>query len=195
MFDPKRFFIVVALTCATAGFAFSQTKSLSELETAIRSFENLELFSVKYDDKKDATVLNLSFDLRLEEPKLQKEFKEFGLELSSIYTGIGIDAKPYRTVVCTNSRGKKFYFASNRQLKVSLDYQEFTLAEGQRTTEVRRGKVFENLCWDIDQELVRDFGLVETMILTIGNIQIPISSGKIAAFRNYSKLLVFEEIE
>ncbi|MCB1025795.1 MAG: hypothetical protein KDB79_15470 [Acidobacteria bacterium] len=185
----------MALCFFLAGSAASQTKSVSELETEISAFQNIELFSVRYDDRKDATILNLSIDLLLEEPKLQNDFKEFTFELSSIYTGIGIDEKPYRTLICTNSKGKKFYFASNRELLVSFGDRPFSVGEAQRTTEVRGKKVTENLCWDIAQSLVREIGSAKTMTLTIGRIVIPISPEKVSAFGNYSKLLLYPEDE
>ncbi|MEZ5345543.1 MAG: hypothetical protein R2681_08315 [Pyrinomonadaceae bacterium] len=195
MLRYKNLLITVAFTLLLAAAGYSQTRSVSELESAITGFESAGLFSAGYDDSKDATTIHLSFDVRSDDPKLQKEFKEFIIDLTSIYTGIGIDSKPYRTLLCANSRGKKFHFASNRQLRVSLDGQEFTLAEGQRTTEVRGGKVTENLCWDVDQELIRDFGSAGKMTLTIGTIPIILREEKIRAFRDYSSLLIYDESE
>lgn len=169
--------------------AFSQTKSISEAETEIKTFKNSANFSVTYDDPKDLTTAKVLLDIRENTEALQKPFKKFDWEITSIFSGIEIDGKPVRNVLCINTQSKKPNFASGNTLLILLENEEVNFGEANRFSEVKGGKVEERMCWDISKEIIEDFAEVENMNFQIGSIKSSVSINLLQFFRDYAKLL------
>ena len=167
---------------------FSQTKSIEVTQTEINSFSNPEAFSVSYNDRKDITTLSLKFDLRGTDKALLKKFKELFFEMSSIYAGNLVDNKPVRNLLCVNSRAKRFHFASNNDLLIGLDSEIIRFVSPDRLTNVKGKKVREQLCWDIDSELVQDLAQANNLSFTLGSQNLLISTNNLRSVRSYSKL-------
>ena len=168
--------------------SFSQTKSIEEVQSEINTFQDSAAFSVSYNDPKDITTLSLKFDLRGNDKALIKKFKELSFEMSAIYSGIGIDNKPFRNLLCITSRAKRFHFASNNDLLVGIDGETITFSSPDRSTEVKGRKVTEKLCWDIDRELIQDLGNSKTLALKIGSQTLTLSSAQPDTLQSFSKL-------
>ncbi len=179
--------LFLIIVCCFNGILFSQTKSLEQVRSAINDSSRPELFSAIYE--KDLTTIKLSFDLREDNIGLQKPFKEFVFELTSIYAGPAVDGKPVRSRICINTRAKKFYFSSNRELTLFVDSSPLKFASGERTTELQKGKTRENLCWEMDKETMEDLIKSEVVVLQVGFEKVSIPAGKSRLFADYASLV------
>ncbi|NNF00401.1 MAG: hypothetical protein HKN25_15375 [Pyrinomonadaceae bacterium] len=177
--------VTICLVCVSM---FSQTRSVEEVQADIDSTPNPTAFSVSYDDPKDITILLLKFDLRGTDKSLKKRFKELFLEMSSVYSGIGIDYKPVRNLLCISSRAKRFHFASNNDLTIGIDGETVRFVSPDRSTEVKGRKVREKLCWDIDRELIKDAGSSSSLSLAIGSQKLSMYAKELALLLRFSKL-------
>ena len=184
----KSFFLTIILLLIS-NFTFSQTKSVEKLEAEINRFEKPSLFSAAYLDRKDTTIVKLSLNLREENKGLKKKFREFVLELIAIYAGPGIDNKPFRNLLCINTRGKKFHFASNNTLTLLLNSGPIEFRSPDRKTEFRKRKTRENLCWDIGQELVGELATLASTKVQIGSFGVLLPANSLNYFKNYAKLV------
>jgi hypothetical protein len=169
--------------------AFSQTKSLNAAETEIKTFANFSNYSAVYDEAKYVTRVEVSFDILEPKTALQKQFNKFEFKITSLFATDGIDQKPVRNSLCINTQSKKFFFSSNRNLTILLDGENVTLGEADRSTEVKGRKIKENLCWEIDMNLIKDFGKASTINFQIGTINNNINSPNLQFFKDYTKLL------
>jgi len=194
MMTNKRLLVSFAFLLAVCISSFAQTKSVEEVQAEINSFQNPTAFSIIYNDPKDITTLSLKFDLRGNDKILIKKFKELSFEMSSIYSGIGIDNKPVRNLLCITSRAKRFHFASNNELLIGIEEETITFTSPDRSTEVKGRKVKEKLCWDIDGELIQDFGKLNRIPLSIGEVKLSISTPKIKSIINFGKLNTVSEV-
>ena len=182
-----KFGLIFAVICLVSGIARAQTKSFEDARIEITKFKNPELFSVAYE--RDLTTVKLSFDLREDNKSLRKPFKEFVFELSSVYSGPSIDHKPIRSLVCIRTRSKKFYFSSNRDLTFFADSKILRFFEGERSTELRKRKARENLCWEMDKEALGIVSKSGVISFQVGSQKVSIPAGKSILFGNYAQLL------
>lgn len=185
----NNFFTAILLIFIFSVFAFSQTKSIADAEIEIKSFQNFANFSVAYDDPKDLTTARVLLDVRANDVNLQKPFKKFEWEITSIFAGNAIDEKPVRNVLCINTQSKKPNFASNNTLTVLLGKEEINFGEPNRLSEIKGGKVLENLCWDINKEIIEDFGKTESIGFQVGSIKSSIPANLLKFLKDYAKLL------
>ncbi len=172
---------------------FPQNKSIADAETEIKSFQNFTSFSVSYDDPKDLTTAKVVIDLRNDEKSLKKSFKKFYWELISIYSGNAIDQKPVRNLLCLNTQGKRLRFGSNNLLTFMLENESVDFGEPQRSTKVKGSKVNENLCWDINKEIIEDFAQADDISFKIGSFNNSFGAVKLQIFKDYAKLLKIKE--
>ncbi len=183
----KKIGLVLVMVCGFSEILCSQTKSLEQVRSAINDTSNPELFSAVYE--KDLTTIKLSFDLREDNIGLQKPFKEFVFELTSIYAGPSVDGKPVRSRMCINTRAKQFYFSANRELTLFVDSSPLKFASGERTTELQKGKTSENLCWEMDKETMEELIKSEVVVLQVGPEKVSIPTGKSKLFVDYANLV------
>ena len=169
--------------------AFSQVKTVDDAKNEINTFANSKQFSVVYDSAKYATVAKVKFDIVERKTPFQKIFKEFGFTITSLFSNKGIEAKTSRTTLCINTRSKKFFFSSNRNLTLTVDNEAINLGEADRSTNVKGGKVRENLCWEIDREIVDDLGKSTSVKYEIAQVKGTLSSKKLQFFKDYARLL------
>lgn len=172
---------------------FSQPKSLSEAETEIKTFANFGNFSAVYDAAKYVTRVEVGFDILEPNDALQKQFKKFEFRLTSLFAVRGIEDRSARNTLCLNTQSKRFYFSSERNLTILLDGDTINLGEADRSTEVKGRKVKENMCWEIDQEIIRDFGKAATFEYRIGTIRGNLNAAKLQFLKDYAKLLRIEK--
>lgn len=172
--------------------ALSQTKSLDAAETQIKTFANSAKFSAAYDANKYVTKVDVSFDILEPKTPLAKQFKKFEFQLTSLFADKGIDAKPVRTTLCINTQSKKFYFLSDRNLTIAVDGETILLGEADRSTEVKGSKISENLCWEIDKQLVKDLGNISSFRFEIGSIKGEFNADNIRFFTDYAELVKVE---
>lgn len=189
----KNLLFSLAILLLAGATSFSQTKSIAEVQTEIDSFNDPAAFSVIYNDPKDITTLSLKADVRENDKNLEKKFKEFYFEMISIYSGIGVDKKPFRNLLCINSRANRFYFASDNDLVIGIENETIKFVSPDRTTEAKGRKIREKLCWDIDVELIRDLGRSSSLFLTVGSQKLSISNEKLGLLNSFSKLISIEE--
>jgi len=172
-----------------AAGVFAQTKSIADAQTEIAAFANSDKFSIAYDAAKYVTRTEVAFDLVEPKTPLAKQFKKFEFSLSALFAIDGIDAKPVRTTFCLNTESKRFFFASDREMTVRLDGESILLGEADRATQVKGGKIRETLCWEIDLQLIRDFGAAADIGFEVGNVNGSFSSVQMQYFKDYAKLL------
>ncbi len=182
--------LLAALLALTGLNGFSQTKSIEQLQKEITAFKQSDLFSVTYE--RDITTVLLSFDLRGDDKGLKKKFKEFVFKLSAIYVGPGIDEKPFRNRLCVKTRSKKFHFASNRNLTLSLDEDTIDFGSAERSTTFRKRKASEVLCWEISRETLNDLAASHGVRLRIGGEKATIPPSKLSLFSDFSGLLTIK---
>lgn len=185
----NKFFAAISLVLMFSVFAFSQTKSIADAEMEIKTFQHFAGFSVVYDDSKDLTTAKVLLNIRETDANLQKSFKKFDWEITSIYSGNAIDEKPVRNVLCINTQSKRPNFASNNMLTILLGSEEINFGDPNRLSEVKGGKVKENLCWDINKEIIQDFGKAENISFQVGSIKGVIPANLLQFFKDYAKLL------
>jgi len=183
----KRIAGVFTVLCFLAAASFAQTKSYGEVQAEISAFETPAFYTASYEN--DLTTVKLFFDLREDNPGLQKPFKEFSFEISSIYSGPAVDGKPVRSLVCISTRAKKFYFSSNRELTIFVDSAPLRFGEGERSTELRKGKTREKLCWAMDDEALEELVEAGAVSFQVGSQTVSIPSEKSRLFDGYAALL------
>jgi hypothetical protein len=189
MMKMNKFYMVISLVLFLSVFVFSQTKSIADAGSEIKTFQNFANFSVVYEDSKDLTTVKFFLDIRETDENLQKSFKKFEWEITSIYSGNAIDEKPVRNVLCINTQSKRPNFASNNTLTILLGKEDVNFGEPNRSSEVKGGKVKENLCWDVNKEIIEDFGKAENISFQVGSIKSSIPANMLQFFRDYAKLL------
>lgn len=185
----NKFFAAISLSLIFSVFAFSQTKSIADAESEIKNFQNFANFSVIYEDRKDLTTAKVLLDIRQNDETLQKPFKKFDLEITSIYSGNAIDTKSVRNILRINTQSKKPNFASNNVLIFILGSEEINFGDPNRLSEVKGGKVKENLCWDLNKEIIEDFGKAENISFQVGSIKSVIPANLLQLLKDYAKLL------
>lgn len=185
----NKFFAAVSLVLILSVFSFSQTKSIADAESEIKTFQNFANFSIVYDDPKDLTMAKVLLDIRQNNESLQKPFKQFDWEITSIFSGNAIDEKPVRNLLCINTQSKKPNFAGNNTLTILLGSEKINFGDPNRLSEVKGGKVKENLCWDINKEIIEDFGKAENISFQVGLIKGVIPANLLQFFKDYAKLL------
>ncbi len=178
--------ISLIITCLAA-VSTSQSKSLEEIRSEINGLPGAGSFSVTYE--RDITTVRLFYDVREDNQSLDESFKQFEIELCAIYSGPGIDEKPYRTRLCITTVAKRFHFASNRDLLVSVNGESIDFGTGERATRLKGRKTTEILCWDIDKELMKEFGNSNNAGFLIGGWKVSIPPLKSALIKDYWKLL------
>ena len=191
----NRFIVSWAMVMLLSLCIFSQTKSITDAQNEIKSFANSSQFSVIYESAKYATIAEVKFDIVEKKTPFAKVFKEFAFKITSLFSNNGIEAKPSRTTLCINTRSKKFHFSSNRNLSLTVDNEAITLGEAQRSTEFKRGKVRENLCWEIDKAIVDDLGKASSVKYEVGQVKGTLASAKLKFFEDYANLLLLEKAD
>lgn len=181
--------ILISLVLLFSATVFTQSKSLTKAQEEIKTFTNPNNFSVIYDQTRYVTKAEVKFDILKAKTPLAKQFKEFKFKVTSLFATDGIDQKPVRTTLCINTRSKKFYFSSRRSLTLTIDSKTINLGEGNRSTKIKGRKIRENLCWEIDKELVQDLGKASSINYQIGAIKGNLNSTKLQFFRNYTRLI------
>lgn len=189
----NRYLIISAMILLFCLCVFSQTKSVADAQNEIKTFANSGQFSIAYDSAKYATVAEVKFDIVEPKTPLKKHFKEFGFKITSLFSNNGIEAKPSRSTLCISTRSKKFYFSSNRNLSLTINNDTISLGEADRSTKVKGGKVRENLCWEIDKDIVNDLGKSSTIKYEVGPVTGSLDSTKLQFFKDYAKLLRVEK--
>ncbi len=169
--------------------AFSQTKPLTDAQAEIKTFSNPENFSVVYDSAKYVTKAEVSFDILERKTPLSKIFKKFGFKITSLFAIDGIDTKPVRSTLCINTQSKRFHFSSNRNLTLTINSEVINLGEANRSTKVKGRKIKEDLCWEIDQEILEDTEKAERIGYEVGRIKGSIDKLKLRFFKDFAKLL------
>ncbi len=189
MTKMNKFISAISLILLLSIFTFSQTKSIADAESEIKTFQNFANFSVVYDDPKDLTTAKVLLDINQNDEILQKSFKKFDWEFSSVFSGNSIDDKPVRNILCIYTQSKRLVFASNNTLTILLGNEEINFGDPNRLSEVKSGKVKEKLCWDVDKEIVEDFGKADSLSFQIGATKISIPANMLQIFKDYAKLL------
>lgn len=189
----NKFFVLIPIILLFTIQLFSQTKSVTDAETQITSFINSGNFSAVYDQSKYVTKAEVSFDILEPKTPLEKQFKAFEFQITSLFADNGIDQKPVRNTLCINTQSKKFNFASDRNLTILLDGEIINLGEADRSTEVKGRKIKENLCWEIDKEIIKDFGTASKFDFQISNIKESLPNEKLQFFKDFSKLVQVEK--
>lgn len=186
----KAFFIglFVFLACGTHS---AQTKPLSEAVRQMSTFANAGSFSVEYDEARYLTVAGLVVDMLVKKKKdpIAKRLKKFEWELMSYFAVKGIEKKPARVVLCVNSRSKRWTFLRNNHMTLVFDGESILLGEPHRSTEYRKGKANERLCWEVDEQIVEEFSAANRVAFSIGTFSGSVPEGKMQLFRDYGKLL------
>jgi len=170
-------------------FAYSQGKSLVDAESEIKTFKNFESFSVTYNDRKDLTTATVTINIRNDDKALKKPFKKFVWEIASIYSGIAIDDRPVRNVLCIKTQSKGFRFARSNSLVVRLPDEKVDFGVPNRFTEAKGRRVKEHLCWDITKEIIGDLAKAGSINFQVGSVSSSIPRSKLQLFKDYAKLL------
>ena len=193
MFELSKYFAVKKLFLFSillfAATAHSQSKTLEQVRNELATLQNSELFSAAYKEGKDLTIVKLSIDLRSENPILKKKFKEFGVEVESVYVGPSIDEKPFRSQLCVKTRAKRFHFARNNALTITLDSGPVDFPPANRSSQLKGRKARESLCWDVNKSLLSELGATQTFIFEVGSEKIEFGTNHIKLFAEYSKLI------
>jgi hypothetical protein len=185
----NRILLTISLILIFSGSLFSQTKSLADADAEIKGFANPGQFSAVYDQAKYVTRATVSFDIVEPKTPFSKQFKKFEFQIRSLFADNGIDTKPVRSTLCINTEGKRYFFASSRNLTIRLDGETINFGEADRSTEVKGRKVKENLCWEIDKELIKDFGTSANLEYEVGSIKGNLGAGKLQFFKDYATLV------
>ncbi len=190
----NRFLLTISLIFIFAAGVFSQVKTLEDARNEIKTFTNSESYSVLYDSARYVTKAEVRFDIFEPKTPLEKQFKKFEFAISTLFATDGIEDRSVRSTLCINTQSKQFYFASERNLTLLLDGETINLGEADRSTEVKGRKVFENLCWEIDAELIKDFGKASGFEFKLANVKETLDSAKLQFFKDYAKLLNVSEV-
>lgn len=189
----NKFCLNILLVLLFAVGVFSQTKSIEKAGTEIKTFANFEKYSIVYDAAKYVTKAEVSFDIIEPKTPLEKQFKKFAFVITSLFAINGIEEKSVRNTLCINTQSKKFYFASDRNLTLKLDNETINLGEADRSTEVKGSKVWENLCWEIDTDLINDFAKTSKFEYEIANLKGNLTTQNLQYFKDYAQLLKIEK--
>ncbi len=182
--------ILLILLLSIAGF--SQTKSFEDAQDEIKNFTDFAAFSFSYDESKYMTIAEIKTEVLAEKDDLRKRFSKFEWQMSSFFAIKGIDRKPVRNVLCVNSQSKAFVFSRENSLTILFSDGDVMLGEPNRSSEVRRGKANEKLCWEVDSEIFGDFAESDKIEFQLGEIKGQIRADKMQIFKDYAKLLKVE---
>jgi hypothetical protein len=168
---------------------FSQIKSLEDAQNEAKNFNDFAAFSVSYDESKYLTKAEISIEVLGEKDDLRKRFSKFEWQFTSLFAIKGIDAKPVRNVLCINSQSKIFAFSRENTLTILFSDGDVDFGEPNRLSEIKKGKANETLCWEVEQEIFRDFAKSDKIEFQIGTIKGQIRADKMQIFKDYAKLL------
>jgi hypothetical protein len=182
-------FFVSSLSC------FSQTKSFEDAQNEIKNFNGASAFSLIYDETRYLTVAEIRFEVLTEKDALRKQFSTFEILLTSSFSAKGIDAKPYSVSLCFITQSKTIQFSRDNGLTVSFSNGDVDFGEPNRTTEMKRGKVNEKLCWNVSKEISEDFSKSASIDFEIGKFNGKIPEDKLNIFKHYGQLLAVEKSE
>ena len=185
----NKFFFAISLILLASFVCFSQIKSFEDAQNEVKNFSDLNAFSFSYDESKYLTKAEISVEVLDEKDDLRKKFSKFEWQLTSLFAIKGIDAKPVRNVLCVNSQSKIFAFSRENELTILFSDGDVMLGEPNRASEVKKGKANEKLCWEVDQEIFRDFAKSEKIEFQIGLVKGQIRADKMQIFKDYAKLL------
>ncbi len=188
-----KFFGTILLVLLTCGTCFSQIKSIEDAQNEIKTFNDLNAFSVLYDETKYLTKAEISFEILEEKDNLRKQFSKFEWQMTSLFAIKGIEAKPVRNILCINSQSKTFVFSRENSLTILFSDGDVNFGEPNRLSEIKKGKANEKLCWEVDQEIFRDFADSEKIEFQIGIIKGQISPDKMQILKDYAKLFTVKD--
>lgn len=188
-----KFFGTILLILLTYNICFSQIKSIEDAQNEIKTFSDLNAFSVLYDETKYLTKAEISFEGLEEKDNLRKQFSKFEWQMTSLFAIKGIDAKPVRSILCVNSQSKTFVFSRENSLTIWFSDGDVNFGEPNRLSEIKKGKANEKLCWEVDQEIFRDFADSEKIEFQIGIIKGQISPDKMQILKDYAKLFTVKD--
>lgn len=185
-------FAAILLILLSTFVCFSQTKSFEDAQNEIKNFTDLAAFSFSYDESKYMTVAEINVEVLGEKDDLRKRFSKFEWQMSSFFAIKGIDRKPVRNVLCINSQSKAFVFSRENSLTILFSDGDVLLGEPNRSSEVKRGKGIEKLCWEVDSEIFGDFAKSDKIEFQLGEVKGQIRADKMQIFKDYAKLLEVE---
>ncbi len=182
----------ILLILIASAFCFSQVKSFEDAQNEITNFNDFNAFALFYDETTYLTKAEISIEILDKKDNLKKQFTKFEWQLTAFFAIRGIDRKPVRNVLCVNSQSKSFAFSRENALIILFSDGDVMLGEPNRSSEVRRGKANEKLCWDVDNEIFGDFANSDKIEFQIGTIRGQINADKMQIFKDYAKLLKVE---
>lgn len=185
----NRIFAALGLTLLAACFSLAQTKSLTDAEAEIKTFDDPGAFTLFYDESRYVTVAEINVEILDEKDDLRKKLKKFDWQMRSLFALKGIDAKPVQNLLCISSQSKTFLFARENELTISFPDEDVNFGMPNRLSEVKGGKAKENLCWEISAEIVRDLGRSDKIEFQVGPLKTRMRADKIQVFKDYAKLL------
>jgi len=188
----NKIFAAILLILLSSFVCFSQTKSFEEAQNEIKNFTDFAAFSFSYDESKYLTIAEIKTEVLAEKDDLRKRFSKFEWQMSSFFAVRGIDRKPVRNVLCINSQSKAFTFSRENSLTILFSDGDVMLGEPNRSSEVKRGKASERLCWEVDNEIFGDFAKSDKIEFQLGEIKGQIRADKMQIFKDYAKLLEVE---
>ncbi len=188
----NKIFAAILLILLASFVCFSQTKSFEEAQNEIKNFTDFAAFSFSYDESKYLTIAEIKTEVLAEKDDLRKRFSKFEWQMSSFFAVRGIDRKPVRNVLCINSQSKAFTFSRENSLTILFSDGDVMLGEPNRSSEVKRGKASERLCWEVDNEIFGDFAKSDKIEFQLGEIKGQIRADKMQIFKDYAKLLEVE---
>lgn len=180
----------MAAVLLISSHVFAQTKSL---ESAQNEAAGTPSISIGYEENRYLTITRITVDSLPANELLGKQFKKFEWTLETWFAIKGIDAKPARVVLCLATESKRFAFASDRELVLAFDGEEVLLGEAQRTSEVKGSKARENLCWEVDEVITKDFAKASTASFAIGRTGGALSADDLKAFRKYGEIVSVDQ--
>lgn len=180
---------VLALT-ALSSHASAQTKSLESAQAEAAGTPGV---SIAYEENRYLTVARITADSLPANKLLNKQFKRFEWTLETWFAIKGIDAKPARVVLCLATRSKRFAFTSDRDLTLTFDGEDVLLGEAQRSTEVKGGKARENLCWEVDEVITKDFAGATSAGFSIASVRGIFSPDDLSRLRSYGRLVTSKD--
>lgn len=175
-------FLITSVCCA-------QTKSFEDAQNEVRSFTDSGVFSLYYDQSTYLTVAEIKLDILREKDPLRKQFSKFEWQLTSFFAIKGIDTKPVRNVLCLNSQSKTFQFSRENRLSISFTGDDVEFGEPNRSSELKRGKAKEELCWEVNKEIFTDFAGSGNIKFAIGKFESNVPDDKLNILKDYERLL------
>lgn len=161
----------------------------------MKNFTDASAFSLIYDEARYLTVAEIRFEILTENDALRKQFSKFEFQLASSFSAKGIDLKPYNNSLCFSTQSKTIQFARANVLTISFSNGDVDFGEPNRTTEIKRGKANEKLCWNVSKEIIEDFSNSVNIDFELGKFKSKIPEDKLNIFKDYHQLLAVEKSE